>query len=463
MSLDTSTQSRPHTSQRPILKFLDRITTPSPHITDPEAYQQARFLSMTLLLLSLLGFGISFFFLYLNLSQGETPDRLVENMGASASILLLYFFSRTRYVRAVSYTLMIFLVLLTAALVSLSPSDYAVVQTIYLIVPVLIAGILSGMRTLVVVTIISTAAILILLETNASAAPLLVDDMRIQIILTILVVFILTAYRTYMENQRRKQLVISRQHLAESQQLTQLLIENVQANIYYLAPDGTIILSNTTTPPGTPIFQTYSHNSDDIKTLIQHVTEQRTDIQESIQIPGDINRWEDIQISPIIQDNQLTGLTLVATDITARKDMEQARQQFQQQIIDAQKATLKELSTPIIPLTDRVIILPLVGSIDTQRSQDILRSLLAGITEHRARVVIIDITGVAVVDSGVAAHLNKTIQAARLKGAHTIVTGMSDAVAETIVELGIDWHDVQTMRDLQSGLSQAMTHLSSKN
>jgi rsbT co-antagonist protein RsbR len=81
---------------------------------------------------------------------------------------------------------------------------------------------------------------------------------------------------------------------------------------------------------------------------------------------------------------------------------------------------------------------------------------LAGIREHRARVVILDITGVPIVDSGVAAYLNKTIQAARLKGAQAIITGMSDAVAETIVDLGVDWSSIETLSDLQTGLRFAM-------
>lgn len=135
-------------------------------------------------------------------------------------------------------------------------------------------------------------------------------------------------------------------------------------------------------------------------------------------------------------------------------DEERAR--LQEQIIETQKQTLKELSTPIIPISDRVIIMPLIGSVDSQRAQDILRSLLEGITTYRAKVVIIDITGVPILDTGVADHLNKTIQAARLKGTRTILTGISDAVAETIVDLGINWSGVQTLRDLQSGLALVM-------
>jgi rsbT co-antagonist protein RsbR len=146
-------------------------------------------------------------------------------------------------------------------------------------------------------------------------------------------------------------------------------------------------------------------------------------------------------------------------NITRRKQLEAEREQLQQEIIEAQKQALRELSTPIIPIMDRIIVMPLIGSIDTMRARDITRSLLAGIREHRAKIVILDITGVPIVDSGVANYLNKTIQAARLKGASTIITGVSDAVAETIVDLGIDWSGIETVADLQTGLRAALAKM----
>jgi DNA-binding LacI/PurR family transcriptional regulator/anti-anti-sigma regulatory factor len=142
---------------------------------------------------------------------------------------------------------------------------------------------------------------------------------------------------------------------------------------------------------------------------------------------------------------------------TAELEQEQKESaRLQQEVIEAQQRALRELSTPIIPVLEGVIVMPLIGSIDTMRARDVTRSLLAGIREHRARVVILDITGVPILDSGVAAYLNKTVQAARLKGARTIVTGISEAVAETIVDLGIDWSGIETLRDLRTGLRAAL-------
>ncbi|MDM8529251.1 PocR ligand-binding domain-containing protein [Anaerolineales bacterium HSG24] len=130
-----------------------------------------------------------------------------------------------------------------------------------------------------------------------------------------------------------------------------------------------------------------------------------------------------------------------------------------QEIIAAQQQVIQELSIPVIPVMDQIIVLPLIGNIDSERAREIMRSVLDGISQHRAKVVILDVTGVAVMDTEVVDHLNKTIQAARLKGARTIITGISDAVAEAVVDLGIDWDSVTTLGDLQTGLMTALRSL----
>ena len=95
-----------------------------------------------------------------------------------------------------------------------------------------------------------------------------------------------------------------------------------------------------------------------------------------------------------------------------QKEAEAERARLQQEVIEAQKRSIQELSTPVIPIMDRIIVMPLVGSIDSMRARDITRSLLAGISQHRAKVVILDVTGVSIMDTGIVNHLNKTIQAA---------------------------------------------------
>ncbi len=152
----------------------------------------------------------------------------------------------------------------------------------------------------------------------------------------------------------------------------------------------------------------------------------------------------------------------IVRNVTARKQAEIEREQLQQEVIEAQKQAIAELSTPIIPIVEGIMVMPLVGSVDSMRAKDLMRALLSGIRQYRAKIVILDITGVPIVDTGVVSYLDKTIQGARLKGARVIVTGISDAVAEALVDLGIDWSGVETLRDLQTGLKVALNSLGIK-
>ncbi len=158
-------------------------------------------------------------------------------------------------------------------------------------------------------------------------------------------------------------------------------------------------------------------------------------------------------------EGNVVGILCAYDDISDIKQAEEERQHLQQQVIEAQQLAIQELSTPVIPIMDRILVLPLVGSIDSMRARHIMRTLLQGIREHRAKIIILDITGVPIIDSGVATHMDKTIQAARLKGARTIITGVSDAVAEAIVDLGIDWSNVETLNNLQTGLKAALSKI----
>ena len=153
------------------------------------------------------------------------------------------------------------------------------------------------------------------------------------------------------------------------------------------------------------------------------------------------------------------GLVCVSSDITARKTAEAERERLQQQLIEQQRQTIRALSTPIIPLLDRIIVVPLVGALDTTRARDLVRNLLAGITRFRAKIVILDITGVPEVDTAVTGYLDLAVQSARLKGAKTIITGMSDQVVAAVVELGVDWGHIAALPDLQSGLTAALAEV----
>lgn len=122
-----------------------------------------------------------------------------------------------------------------------------------------------------------------------------------------------------------------------------------------------------------------------------------------------------------------------------------------------QQAAIRELSTPVIRIHDRVLLLPLVGTIDSHRAQHVMQSVLARIADEQARVLILDIAGVAVVDTQVADYLLKTTAAVRLLGARTILTGISPQVARTIVELGVSLSTLSTRNKLSDGLELALS------
>ena len=126
-----------------------------------------------------------------------------------------------------------------------------------------------------------------------------------------------------------------------------------------------------------------------------------------------------------------------------------------ERVIHDQQEAMRELSTPVLQLRDRLLILPIIGMLDPSRARQLTEQLLAAIRENRAAVVVIDITGVASIDRTVANHLVQTVEASRLMGASTILTGLSSEIAQTLVDLGVDLSMMRTVGDLQGGLEEA--------
>jgi rsbT co-antagonist protein RsbR len=126
-----------------------------------------------------------------------------------------------------------------------------------------------------------------------------------------------------------------------------------------------------------------------------------------------------------------------------------------ERVIREQQAAIQELSTPVLQVRDQLLILPIIGVLDAQRARQLTEQLLEGIQTNRAKVVVIDITGVAAIDLAVANHLVQTVGAARLMGASTIITGLSSGIAQTLVDLGVDLSTMKTVGDLQGGLEEA--------
>jgi rsbT co-antagonist protein RsbR len=133
-----------------------------------------------------------------------------------------------------------------------------------------------------------------------------------------------------------------------------------------------------------------------------------------------------------------------------------------ERVISQQQEAIRELSTPVLQVRERLLILPIIGVVDPQRARQLTEQLLRGIRTNRARVVVIDITGVAAMDAAVANHLVQTVEASRLLGATVIVTGLSPEIAQTLVNIGVDLGKMRTMGDLQGGIEEAERSLGYK-
>ncbi|WP_240766764.1 STAS domain-containing protein [Paraburkholderia flava] len=134
----------------------------------------------------------------------------------------------------------------------------------------------------------------------------------------------------------------------------------------------------------------------------------------------------------------------------------EAYQQTRQEIIERQQQELLDLTTPVVRLWDSIVALPLIGTLDSERTQVVMESLLEAIVDNEAAIAIIDITGVPTVDTLVAQHLLKTVAAARLMGAECIISGIRPQIAQTIVHLGVDLGDVVTKATLAEALKVAL-------
>ena len=138
---------------------------------------------------------------------------------------------------------------------------------------------------------------------------------------------------------------------------------------------------------------------------------------------------------------------------------EAAGQDVLQDTIAQQRATISELQTPVIQVWEGILALPIVGTVDTARAQDMNEALLERIVETGSEIVLLDITGVPVVDTAVARHLLETVTAARLLGADVLIVGLSSRTAMTLVQLGIDLAHVTTRATLAKGLEFAFRRL----
>jgi anti-anti-sigma factor len=174
---------------------------------------------------------------------------------------------------------------------------------------------------------------------------------------------------------------------------------------------------------------------------------------------SDDSRWLGQHSAFAMRDNhgQIIGMVNILRDVTAQHQAEEERSALQNQVIDAQRDALRELSTPLIPVSDKVVIMPLIGTIDSQRAQLVMETLLEGVANTQAELAILDITGVTMVDTQVAQALISAAQAVKLLGAQVMLTGIQPQIAQTLVHLGVDLSNIMTRGSLQSGIAYALS------
>jgi rsbT co-antagonist protein RsbR len=166
--------------------------------------------------------------------------------------------------------------------------------------------------------------------------------------------------------------------------------------------------------------------------------------------------WASVSISPIRDDaGELTGFVKVARDLTERRQ--------QEELVQRQRDEILELSTPVIQVWDRIIVLPLIGTLDSVRAARLTEGLLERIAADLAEVIILDVSGVPAIDSGVARHLLKTVEAARLMGAMSILSGVRPEIAQSIVHLGIDLEGLRSRASLKDALQLALRMVGAKD
>src|SRR5213595_1745858 len=184
-----------------------------------------------------------------------------------------------------------------------------------------------------------------------------------------------------------------------------------------------------------------------------------------------------------VETHEVVGIVLLLRDVLARSLFEKYQSDFdllnrvldayepaanriantvavsfvqeRERIIRQQQEAIRELSTPVLQVRERLLILPIIGVIDAQRARQLTEQLLRGIRQNRAKVVVIDITGVPTIDSTVANHLVQTVEASRLMGASVIITGLSSEIAQTLVTIGVDLSKMNAVGDLQGGIEEA--------
>lgn len=167
---------------------------------------------------------------------------------------------------------------------------------------------------------------------------------------------------------------------------------------------------------------------------------------------------ESINTADDLMQQFATTLNATIADISGQIETIQRQQNTQA----AMENLVRQLQTPILQIWDDVLALPVIGMVDSRRSQDMMETLLKEIIIHRCKYVIIDITGVEIVDTRTADHFVKVMKSAELLGTRCVMTGIRPAVAQTLVELGVDLSSIRTLRNLEEGLRDCLRDMDAR-
>lgn len=186
---------------------------------------------------------------------------------------------------------------------------------------------------------------------------------------------------------------------------------------------------------------------DAIETVIERGT--RTAVQATVETKGGAELPYELSVSPLEDGDELAAIVGIGRDIADRLENERR--------LESMANEIRNLSMPVVEIWDGVILTTVVGSLDTQKAQQLTEDLLERIVEVEAAVALIDITGVAALDTATAQHIIDTINAVNLLGANVVITGISPDIAQTLVQLGVNLDSIETQASLMEGLRTALT------
>lgn len=259
------------------------------------------------------------------------------------------------------------------------------------------------------------------------------------------------------------------QQLFKNEYILQTIIDNAPAMVYVKSLDNIMLVANRTYanalqrdpkdlvgkhlsefhPP-----EAIAQWDEDTRRLLETGQFQQT--HSTLYLNGEMRDFTNNEFPLYDENGNVFAVCGIANDVTALRQAAREQAELQEQIIQSQQLALRELSTPLIPLDDEVLVMPLIGTLDGRRSQEMLENLLTGVSKHGASIVILDITGVPVIDTHVANVLVQATKATRLLGAEVIVTGIKPEVAQMLISVGAQLEDVQISGTLQSSIAHVM-------